>query len=115
MRSSSATNGIGQSSSGTGDLQLAHHNFRWVLLTNHSEPVRGLLSRYLQRRLVVEELSRRAAGGSQVIGDEMARVIAWLPKVWNQVNRFLETNCTTDVTLGTWAKFLFLYYKLTDF
>ena len=106
MRPSSATAGVGplSASSTTTDVQLAHHNFRWVLLTNHSEPVRGLLSRYLQRRLVDEELTRRTSGavsaGIQVVGEQIARVVAWLPKVWGHVNRFLEVNCSPDVTLG---------------
>ena len=101
MRSSSSSTSVTQLSLAT-DLQLTHHNFRWVLLTNRSEPVRLLLSRYLQRQLVTEELAGRPAVVSEEDGSpgDMGRVIAWLPVVWNRVNHFIEANCTPDVTLG---------------
>jgi len=78
----------------TNNLQL-HHNFRWVLCTNHVEPVRGFLARYLQRRLVQEEVT---SGG--LMNDDLAKIVEWLPKVWQHLSRFLETYCSADITIG---------------
>lgn len=33
-------------------LQLHQHHFKWILLTNHVEPVKGFLDRYLRRKLI---------------------------------------------------------------
>ena len=36
----------------------------------------------------------------------MGRVVAWLPRVWQHVNQFLESRCTTaDVTIGSLRRF----------
>ena len=35
--------------------------------------------------------------------DEMGRIVSWLPKVWNHVNRFLESHCFADVTIGAYS------------
>ena len=44
------------STSSAGDLQLSHHQFRWVLFSVHAdEPVRRLLDRHLRRRLADAE------------------------------------------------------------
>lgn len=115
IASTSAITTSGQASTtstAASELQLTHHNFRWVLLSNHSDPVRGLLSRHLQRSLVASELAavRPGVNGATTAGnrrsecpvavDEMERVVAWLPKVWNHLNRFIETHSSADVTLG---------------
>ncbi|KAG0703727.1 Neuron navigator 2 [Chionoecetes opilio] len=39
----------------TTNLQL-HHNFRWVLMANHMEPVKGLVGRVARRRLTQVEV-----------------------------------------------------------
>jgi len=82
------------------DLQL-HHNFRWVLCANHMEPVHGFLARYLRRRFADAEA--RAAGGPA--GGEEGRpgsgsVVEWIPRVWQHLNKFLETHGSSDVTIG---------------
>jgi len=87
------------------DLQLTHHNFRWVLFTVHAEPVRGLLSRLLRRRHRSALVVHREGSGGQVEGQEsaeedMERIISWLPRTWSHVNRFLEARCSADVTIG---------------
>lgn len=82
-----------QTGSTVGSLQL-HHNFRWVLCPSHLEPVRGFLGRFLQRRLIEEEVA------SGMRNPELARIAAWLPKVWQNLNKFLETYSSSDVTIG---------------
>ena len=81
-------------STATNNLQL-HHNFRWVLCTNHVEPVRGFLARFLQRRLVAEEVA-----SGMLRSAELARVVDWLPRVWQYVGKFLETHCSADISIG---------------
>ncbi|XP_037088084.1 protein sickie-like isoform X2 [Pollicipes pollicipes] len=75
------------------DLQL-HHNFRWVLCANHVEPVRGFLGRHLRRRLASAEL----ASGTH--DPQLRLVFEWVPRVWQQLNKFLETHSSADVTMG---------------
>jgi len=88
-------------STSSADLQLTHHNFRWVLFSVHAEPVRGLLARQLRRRLAAEAADGQGpTGEGQDPDDAMERVVSWLPKVWNHVNRFLEAHCFADVTIG---------------
>ena len=89
-------------STSSADLQLTHHNFRWVLFTVHAEPVRGLLARQLRRRRVSEVVdgSGPTADG-QDPDDAVGQVVSWLPKVWTHVNRFLEAQCFADLTIGT--------------
>jgi neuron navigator 2 len=76
------------------DLQM-HHNFRWVLYANHIEPVRSFLGRYLRRQLTSAELT---SVHSTV--DKMTAVVDWLPKVWQCINRFLESHSSADLTIG---------------
>ncbi|XP_064478285.1 neuron navigator 3-like isoform X4 [Ornithodoros turicata] len=84
---------MNQATCSTTNLQL-HHNFRWVLCANHMEPVKGFLGRYLQRRLIEEEVRLSAQQPS------LAKVINWMPKVWLHLNKFLETHSSSDVTIG---------------
>lgn len=71
-----------------------HHSFRWILFGNHTEPVKGLLSRYLQRRLIEVDTQN----GSKNL--ELARIVDWIPKVWHHINKFLEAHNSADVTIG---------------
>ncbi|XP_055847329.1 protein sickie isoform X8 [Episyrphus balteatus] len=84
---------MSQATCNTTNLQL-HHNFRWVLTANHMEPVKGFLGRFLRRRLFQLEL--------QTLNHqpELASVLAWLPTVWQHINRFLEIHSSSDVTIG---------------
>ncbi|MBN3289672.1 NAV2 protein, partial [Polypterus senegalus] len=84
---------MNQATSSTPNLQL-HHNFRWVLCANHTEPVKGFLGRYLRRKLIETEISTR------IRNTELTKIIDWVPKVWQHLNRFLETHSSSDVTIG---------------
>ncbi|XP_016367032.1 neuron navigator 2-like [Sinocyclocheilus rhinocerous] len=84
---------MNQTPSPTPNLQL-HHNFRWILCANHTEPVKGFLGRYLRRKLLETEIS------SRVRNSELVKIIEWIPCVWHHLNRFLETHSSSDVTIG---------------
>ncbi|XP_068176729.1 neuron navigator 2 isoform X2 [Antennarius striatus] len=84
---------MSQATSSAPNLQL-HHNFRWVLCANHTEPVRGFLGRHLRRRLMETEI------GSRTRNAELVKIIDWIPRVWHHLNRFLETHSSSDVTIG---------------
>ncbi|XP_076878314.1 neuron navigator 2 [Brachyhypopomus gauderio] len=71
-----------------------HHNFRWVLCANHTEPVKGFLGRFLRRKLLETEISNRARNC------ELVKIIEWMAGVWLHLNRFLETHSSSDVTIG---------------
>lgn len=84
---------MNQTTCSTTNLQL-HHNFRWVLCANHMEPVKGFLGRFLRRKLVQEDIhsvSRNA---------DLGKIVDWVPKVWQHLNKFLETHSSSDVTIG---------------
>ncbi|XP_041693824.2 neuron navigator 2 isoform X3 [Coregonus clupeaformis] len=84
---------MNQATSTTHNLQL-HHNFRWVLCANHTEPVKGFLGRFLRRRLMETEISSRQRNA------ELVRIIEWIPTVWHHLNRFLESHSSSEVTIG---------------
>ncbi|XP_057604164.1 neuron navigator 2 isoform X2 [Hippopotamus amphibius kiboko] len=84
---------MNQATSSTPNLQL-HHNFRWVLCANHTEPVKGFLGRFLRRKLMETEI------GGRVRNVELVKIIDWIPKVWQHLNRFLEAHSSSDVTIG---------------
>ncbi|XP_036009479.1 neuron navigator 2 isoform X31 [Mus musculus] len=84
---------MNQATSSTPNLQL-HHNFRWVLCANHTEPVKGFLGRFLRRKLMETEISGRVRNA------ELVKIINWIPKVWHHLNRFLEAHSSSDVTIG---------------
>uniref|UniRef100_A0A8B9F549 Calponin-homology (CH) domain-containing protein n=1 Tax=Amazona collaria TaxID=241587 RepID=A0A8B9F549_9PSIT len=84
---------MNQATSSTPNLQL-HHNFRWVLCANHTEPVKGFLGRFLRRKLVETEISGRMRN------TELVKIIDWIPKVWQHLNKFLEAHSSSDVTIG---------------
>ncbi|XP_064423286.1 neuron navigator 2 isoform X6 [Latimeria chalumnae] len=84
---------MNQATSSTPNLQL-HHNFRWVLCANHTEPVKGFLGRFLRRKLIEKEI------GSRMRNTELVKIIDWIPKVWQHLNKFLEVHSSSDVTIG---------------
>ncbi|XP_075783843.1 neuron navigator 2 isoform X6 [Pelodiscus sinensis] len=84
---------MNQATSSTPNLQL-HHNFRWVLCANHTEPVKGFLGRFLRRKLIETEISGRMRNA------ELVKIIDWIPKVWHHLNKFLEAHSSSDVTIG---------------
>ncbi|XP_026653252.2 neuron navigator 3 isoform X7 [Zonotrichia albicollis] len=71
-----------------------HHNFRWVLCANHTEPVKGFLGRYLRRKLIETEIEK------SIRNNELIKIIDWIPKTWHHLNSFLETHSSSDVTIG---------------
>ncbi|CAL8279294.1 unnamed protein product [Gadus morhua 'NCC'] len=71
-----------------------HHNFRWVLCANHTEPVKGFLGRFLRRKLIETEISRNTRS------TELIKVVDWLPRVWQHLNGFLEAHSSSDITIG---------------
>ncbi|XP_043403324.1 neuron navigator 3 isoform X8 [Chelonia mydas] len=75
------------------NLEL-HHNFRWVLCANHTEPVKGFLGRYLKRKLIETEIERNMRN------NDLIKIIDWIPKTWHHLNSFLETHSSSDVTIG---------------
>jgi len=103
-------------SDATSNLLQLHHNFRWIISNNKTEPVAGFLQRYLRRRLIAAGAGRCAEAGQSAglsrpaTGDDddhdhdddaMNRVVDWLPRAWQEVNRFLESRRpSTDVTIG---------------
>uniref|UniRef100_A0A336LQC8 CSON000903 protein n=1 Tax=Culicoides sonorensis TaxID=179676 RepID=A0A336LQC8_CULSO len=84
---------MSQSTCNATNLQL-HHNFRWILLANHMEPVKGLLARYLRRKLYLLQLSTYKKQ------PQLEAQMMWLPLVWQHINKILETHCSSDITLG---------------
>ncbi|XP_036443272.1 neuron navigator 2 [Colossoma macropomum] len=84
---------MSQATSSSPNLQL-HHNFRWVLCANHTEPVKGFLGRFLRRKLIETEISSRSRS------PELVKIIEWIARVWLHLNRFLETHSSSDVTIG---------------
>ncbi|XP_076125511.1 neuron navigator 2 isoform X1 [Alosa pseudoharengus] len=84
---------MNQANASTPNLQL-HHNFRWVLCANHTEPLKGFLGRFLRRKLLETEISSRTRSA------ELVRVVEWLPCMWHHLNRFLEAHSSSDVTIG---------------
>ncbi|KAM5253431.1 neuron navigator 3 isoform 15-T15 [Hipposideros larvatus] len=84
---------MNQGVSSSPNLEL-HHNFRWVLCANHTEPVKGFLGRYLRRKLIELEIERN------IRDNDLVKIIDWIPKTWHHLNNFLETHSSSDVTIG---------------
>ncbi|XP_020948745.1 neuron navigator 3 isoform X9 [Sus scrofa] len=84
---------MNQGVSSSPNLEL-HHNFRWVLCANHTEPVKGFLGRYLRRKLIEMEIERNTRN------NDLVKIIDWIPKTWHHLNSFLETHSSSDVTIG---------------
>nr|XP_014347334.1 PREDICTED: neuron navigator 3 isoform X4 [Latimeria chalumnae] len=84
---------MNQAVSSSPNLEL-HHNFRWVLCANHTEPVKGFLGRYLRRKLIEMEIDKN------IRNNDLIKIIDWVPKTWHHLNSFLETHSSSDVTIG---------------
>ncbi|XP_012927770.1 neuron navigator 3 isoform X5 [Heterocephalus glaber] len=84
---------MNQGASSSPNLEL-HHNFRWVLCANHTEPLKGFLGRYLRRKLIELEIERN------IRNNDLVKIIDWIPKTWHHLNSFLETHSSSDVTIG---------------
>ncbi|XP_037552169.1 neuron navigator 3 [Nematolebias whitei] len=84
---------MSQGVSSSPNLEL-HHNFRWVLCTNHTEPVKGFLGRFLRRKLIETEIDKNMRS------NDLIKIIDWIPKTWQHLNSFLEAHSSSDVTIG---------------
>ncbi|KAM9312936.1 neuron navigator 3 isoform 2-T2 [Gastrophryne carolinensis] len=84
---------MNQSISTSPNLEL-HHNFRWVLCANHTDPVKGFLARYLRRKLIETEIEKNMRN------NDLIKITEWIPKAWHHLNSFLETHSSSDVTIG---------------
>ncbi|XP_029968913.1 neuron navigator 3 isoform X2 [Salarias fasciatus] len=84
---------MNQGVSSSPNLEL-HHNFRWVLCTNHTEPVKGFLGRFLRRKLIETEIDKNTRS------NDLIKIIDWMPKTWQHLNGFLEAHSSSDVTIG---------------
>ncbi|XP_028249856.1 neuron navigator 3 isoform X3 [Parambassis ranga] len=84
---------MNQGVSSSPNLEL-HHNFRWVLCTNHTEPVKGFLGRFLRRKLIEMEIDKNMRS------NDLIKIIDWIPKTWQHLNSFLEAHSSSDVTIG---------------
>ncbi|XP_028809842.1 neuron navigator 3 isoform X3 [Denticeps clupeoides] len=84
---------MNQGVSSSPNLEL-HHNFRWVLCANHTEPVKGFLGRYLRRKLIEVEIDKNMRS------NDLIKIIDWIPKTWQHINNFLEAHSSSDVTIG---------------
>ena len=62
------------------------------------EPVKGFLGRYLSRKLVESEVANNSKNS------DLNKVVEWMPKVWQHLNKFLETHSSSDVTIGKISK-----------
>ncbi|MEQ2184750.1 Neuron navigator 3 [Goodea atripinnis] len=67
---------------------------RWVLCTNHTEPVKGFLGRFLRRKLIETEINKN------IRSNDLIKIIDWIPKTWQHLNNFLEAHSSSDVTIG---------------
>ncbi|XP_051547116.1 neuron navigator 3-like [Myxocyprinus asiaticus] len=84
---------MNQGVSSSPNLEL-HHNFRWVLCANHTEPVKGFLGRFLRRKLIETEIAKNMRS------NDLIKIIDWMPKTWQHLNTFLEAHSSSDVTIG---------------
>ncbi|TRY65840.1 hypothetical protein DNTS_018014, partial [Danionella cerebrum] len=84
---------MNQGVSSSPNLEL-HHNFRWVLCANHTEPVKGFLGRFLRRKLIETEIAKNMRS------NDLIKIIDWIPKIWQHLNSFLEAHSSSDVTIG---------------
>lgn len=72
-----------------------HQNFKMFLLTNRMDGVNGFMSRFLRRRAIETEFRQ-----CRQMPSELGHVIAFLPKVLEAVNSFIEKTNSMDVTIG---------------
>lgn len=84
--------------------------FYVVQFDNHHEPVHGFLGRHLRRRLITQSHLNSAANtpaaavAAGPVSSDLSRVVDWLPRVWQKVNKFLDVISPPhlDITIGSW-------------
>ena len=60
---------------------------------NNAEPVKSYLKRYLERKLVHNEVKKGEI-------KEVSSIIEWVTLFWNLVNKYIEQYNSSDLTLG---------------
>lgn len=86
-------NQCGQGAQTPTNLQL-HYNFRFVQLTTHAEPLKGMVGRYLRQRLLNIETKTRMMDG------EMSAAVDWVARIHLHLNRFLEAHASGEAILA---------------
>ncbi|KAJ8373510.1 hypothetical protein SKAU_G00040900 [Synaphobranchus kaupii] len=76
------------------ELLLQQH-FRWVQLRWDSEPLSGLLTRHLNRKLV-----HKVRGQVLPASDTLSRTVAWVCAVWQQLNSCLARLGAPEALIG---------------
>ena len=101
------------------NLLQMHHNFRWIIYSNHVEPVAGFLARYLQRRLVAEETRWSTSGFTSTCmmtdgrSGSLGRRLA-IDINWTETNLKLAVTDTLNEYVGSpgWLPLLTQYFPL---
>jgi len=92
-----------------GDTAQLVGEFYVLRYVNHREPVHGFLGRHLRRRLIAQSYiystgtaAASAAVGCGAVSSDLARVVDWLPRVWQKINKFLNVISPPqlDITIG---------------
>jgi hypothetical protein len=68
------------------------------LCINQAEPVNNYLSRYLERCLVEYEVNSLNKNQQEL--SLINSIVHWVPKLWQYLNKYIETYNSADVTLG---------------
>ncbi|KAJ8269031.1 hypothetical protein COCON_G00116380 [Conger conger] len=74
---------------------LLQQHFRWVQLRWDSEPLAGLLTRHLRRKLV-----HKMKGEVPAPADPLWRTMAWVCSVWQQLNSCVSRLGTPEALIG---------------
>jgi hypothetical protein len=64
-----------------------------VLYANHTEPVRSYLNRHYLRKLKQYETENQ-------VDQDLRMIVDWIPRLWQHINKYIETYNSTDVTMG---------------
>ncbi|XP_066561239.1 cortactin-binding protein 2 isoform X2 [Amia ocellicauda] len=74
---------------------LMQQHFRWVQLRWDSEPLHGLLHRYLKRKLI-----HKMKGQMPPVSDLLCKTVVWICSVWQQLNSCLSRLGTPEALIG---------------
>ena len=96
------------------DDDLIAGEFYVIQYVHHREPVHGFLGRHLRRRLIAQShrhssvaaATARGTAGCGPMSSDLARVVDWLPRVWQKVNKFLDIispPSKLDITIGNFT------------
>jgi hypothetical protein len=79
-----------------------HRNLKWILCLNHTEPLKNFLNRYLFRRFIHHKTRTQQTASSALCADNetLESIVAWIPKLWLQINKHIEFYNSTEFTLA---------------